>query len=169
MSDENNNHDGAPASQPLPPPVAILRLLTGKWVSQAISVAAEMGLADQLALGPRTPADLATACGCDARSLERLLRALASVGVFAQDTSGRFENSPLSDSLRAKAPGSMRAMAVFFGDHPTWDAWGELGYSVKNGESAFQKVHGELPFAFWSKHPREASFFNEAMTGFSAQ
>jgi hypothetical protein len=159
----------ANAAPPVPPPVAILQLLTGKWVSQAISVAAELGIADHLAAGPRNIAELALSAESDPGSLERLLRALASVGVFEQDESGRFANTALSDALRAKVPGSMRAMSIFFGDHPTWDAWGELLYSVRNGKSAFQQVHGELPFQFWPKHPRAASYFNDAMTGFSAQ
>ena len=156
-------------AQELPPPVAILQLLTGKWISQAISVAAELSIADHLANGALTPAELATRVDADGLSVERLLRALASVGVFAQDSTGRFENTQLSDALRGNGPGSMRAMAVFFGNHPTWDAWGELIHSVRTGESAFGRVHGMLPFEYWSKNPKAGAYFNDAMTGFSTQ
>ena len=153
----------------LPAPVAILQMLSGKWVSQAVYVAAELGLADHLAAGPSGIPELARRADVDGPSLHRLLRALASVGVFKEDSDGRFTNTELSEALRSDVPGSMRSMAKFYGDHPTWDAWGELLYSVRTGKSAFQKVHGLLPFEFLAKNPRASAYFNEAMTGFSAQ
>lgn len=161
-------HDSTPTNQ-VPPPVAMLQMLAGKWVSQAVYVAAELGVADQLAGGPCDISNLAQRVEADAGALHRLLRALASVGVFEEDSAGRFANTPLSETLRSEVPGSLRAMAKLFGDHPTWDAWGELLYSVRTGESAFQKVHGLLPFEFLARNAPASAYFNEAMTGMSAQ
>ena len=72
----------------VPPPVVLLRMMTGYWQAKALAVAAELGLADLLRDGPRTSASLAEICKVDADSLHRLLRALASVGVFVQTESG---------------------------------------------------------------------------------
>ncbi len=152
-----------------PPPVQLLDLLAGKWISQAISVAAEFGVADELAAGPRSPEDLAGACGAHADSLYRLLRALASVGVFAEDDAGRFANTPLSATLRTGAPGSMRSMAMMFGGPPTWDAWGELRESIRTGECACRFVLGAYAFDYMKDDPEFARIFGEAMTAFSAQ
>ncbi|MCV7078089.1 methyltransferase [Mycobacterium szulgai] len=151
------------------PAVSVLDLLAGKWVSQAISVAAELGVADELGAGPRSVGDLAAACGADPDSLYRLLRALASVGVFAEDDGGRFANTPLSDALRADAPGSMRSMAMMFGGRPAWDAWGEFRRSVRTGECAFKSVHGAYAFDYMKDNPQFGRIFGEAMTAFSAQ
>src|ERR1051325_8001808 len=113
----------------LPPPVVVLQMLTGKWISQALCVAAQLEVADHLADGPKPVADLARSATADRSSLHRLLRPRGSVGVFAARPARRFENTPLSDAIRKNVPGSMRSMAIFFGDHPTWDPWGDLAFS----------------------------------------
>src|SRR3954471_13444640 len=81
-------------------------MITGYWVSQMVHVAAKLGLADRLADGPRTHDELAAATGTHARSLYRLLRTLASVGIFSEDEEGRFSQTPLSEALRKDVPGS---------------------------------------------------------------
>jgi hypothetical protein len=153
----------------LPAPLALLRMLTGKWVSQAISTAAQLNIADHLANGPKSPSELAVLSRSNERVLCGLLRALASVGVFTEDTSGQFANSPLSEALRVKAPGSMRAMALLFGDHPTWAAWGELAYTVRTGKSSFERVNGLPTFEYFRKHADTTGYFNEAFSANSAQ
>lgn len=151
------------------PNVSMLDLLAGKWVSQAITVAAELGIADRLAGGPGTVDDLAAACGAHTDSLHRLLRALASVGVFAEDDAGRFANTALSDTLRTGVPGSMRSMALMFGGRPAWAAWGELRQSIRTGDSAFKTVHGAYAFDYMKGDPEFGRIFGAAMTAFSAQ
>src|SRR3954471_2053792 len=88
----------SPSAAPLsiPAPAVMVRLVTGHWTTQALYVAAKLGIADLLAEGPRTPAHLAQSAGADERSLYRLLRALASEGVFAEDASGQFALTPLA-------------------------------------------------------------------------
>jgi hypothetical protein len=115
------------------------------------------------------PCQACTNARCIASYARWLLRALASVGVFSEQAVGMFENTPLSDALRATAPASMRSMALFIGEHPSWDAWGELLFTIRTGKSAFEKVNGALPFEYFAQHPEAARYFNEAMTGFSGQ
>ena len=147
----------------------LLNHLTGKWISQAISVAAELRIADHVADGPKTVIQLAELTECHAASLHRLLRALASVGVFAESQDGQFENTTASAALRSDIEHSMRPMARFFGDHPTWSAWGELCHSIRTGQAAFDKVHGSKFFEYLSEHPEVAEYFNDSMTTFTAR
>src|SRR5262245_39967334 len=88
---------------------AMFRLITGFWVSQAVGVAATLGIADQLQAGPRGGDDLALAVGADPDALQRLLRLLASLGVFAEVAAGTFGQTPLSETLRSGVRGSLRA------------------------------------------------------------
>ena len=95
-----------------PTPAATLsELLFGYRISQAISVATSLGVADALAAGARGADDLATALGCHPVSLYRLLRLLAAAGVLEEDGDRRFALTPVGELLRADAPGSMREYA----------------------------------------------------------
>jgi hypothetical protein len=92
----------------LPPPVAMLDMIKGFWVSRALYVAAKLGIPDLLRDEPKSSDDLAQATGTHAPSLYRVLRALDSVGVFAEDDRGRFALTPLGATLRTDIPGSLR-------------------------------------------------------------
>ena len=151
-----------------PPPVVLLRMMTGYWQAKALAVAAELGLADLLRVGPRTAASLAEICDDDADSLHRLLRALASVGVFVQTESGSFALTPMADLLRSDRPGSMRALARMYGSEQ-YEAWGGLLESVRDGAPAFDHAFGASYFAYLAAHPDASSIFNDAMTGWTAQ
>ncbi len=140
------------------------RMLTTYWVSQALYVAAKLKLADRLKDGPRTADELASATGTHAASLYRLLRALASVGVFAEDDGHRFALTPLAECLRSDVPGSQWAMAVMNGEEH-YLSWGELLYSVQTGKPAFEKLFGAGVFDFLSRDPEKARIFDEAMVG----
>jgi hypothetical protein len=144
------------------PPQQLARLVTGYWLSQAIYVAAKLGLADLLRDGPRTAADLAAVTAAHAPSLYRLLRALASVGIFAEDDQQRFGLTPLADCLRGDVPGSQRAAAIMAGEEH-YRAFGELLYSVRTGRDAFEKVLGAPVFDYLAEHPEPAKVFDEAM------
>lgn len=148
----------------LSPPEQIGRMLTGYWISQALYVAAKLGLPDLLQEGPRTADDLAPAAQTRPRPLYRLLRALASVGVFAEDDRRRFSLTPLADCLRSDVPGSQRAMAITAGEI-FYHAWAELLYSVQTGNVAFEKVYGLPLFEYLSTHPELARLFDETMVG----
>lgn len=154
--------------QAAPPDVALAQLVFGKCVSMAISVAAKLRIADKLAAGPRSAADLARETGAHAPSLYRLLRALAGVGVFAEDADGRFRLTPMAEYLRTGVPGSLRGVADYCGSDWSWRAWGHLLDSVRTGETAFDRVFGEPCFDYLAKHPEDSAVFNEGMTGFSS-
>ncbi len=143
-------------------------LTTGHWTTQAIFVAAKLGIADLLANGPKSSADLAQSVGADARSVYRLLRALSSSGIFAQGADGRFELTPMAECLRSNVPGSMRAWALLMGETSGFQPWGELLHSVKTGETAFDHINGMGFFDYLGKHPELGVLFDESMTSFSA-
>ncbi|MEK7214145.1 MAG: methyltransferase dimerization domain-containing protein, partial [Chloroflexota bacterium] len=92
---------------------ALRDMIAGSWVSQCLYVAAKLGVADVLEDGPLALDALAEAVGADADPLRRVLRALASLGVFAEDDQGRFGLTELADNLRSGAPTSLRDFAVF--------------------------------------------------------
>ena len=145
---------------------AVLRMVTAPWISQAIHCAAKLGVADRLADGPRSTDDLARATGAHAPSLGRLLRALASVGVFASDPAG-WRLTPLGTALR-DVPGSARGFTVMFGDPFHWMPLGYMLASVQTGAPAFDRVFGEPFFDYLTKHPADAAVFDEAMTSISS-
>lgn len=139
-------------------------LITGYWSTQAVYVAAKLGLADLLKDGPRTVDDLAQATKTHAPSLFRLLRALASLGVFVADNQGRFALTPLAECLRSDASGSQRAVAIMSGEEQ-YRTWGELLYSVQTGRIAFDKIYGMPVFEFLSQNLEQAKTFDAAMVG----
>ena len=107
----------------VPPTLALIQMLTGAWIAQAISVIARLGTADVLADGPKGIDDLAIAANAHAPSLYRVLRALASVGIFAEDADGRFRLTPLAEPLQSDVPGSVRAFAIMLGEEWSWRPW----------------------------------------------
>ncbi len=151
-----------PESEPSPRD-QLSRLITGYFASQAVYVAAELGLADLLADGPRKVEELADATGTLPRSLYRLLRALASLGVFAEGEDRKFSLTPMADLLRGDVPGSQRATARMMGGF--YRAWGDLLGSVRTGEPAFERISGKTYFEHLAGHPEEAQTFDDAMTG----
>jgi hypothetical protein len=138
-------------------------MITGYWVSQMVHVAAKLGLADCLANGPKTADELAASTGTHARSLYRLLRALASVGVFSEDDERRFSQTALSEYLCKDLPGSQWAMAIMMGDEH-YHAWGDLLESVRTGQSAFDRLYGRPIFDYLGERPEQAQVFDAAMT-----
>jgi hypothetical protein len=123
-------------------------------------------LADHLSEGPRRVEDLARTTRAHAPSLTRVLRLLASAGLFTEGADGRFALTPIGARLRAEVPGSMRAAALLFGGI-TQQAWGDLVHSVETGEPAFRRVFGVEPFDYMAQHPDEAANFDAAMADFT--
>ena len=156
-----------PQSAPsaLAPQQAMLQMISGFWISRAICVTSELGIPDQLKNGPRSAADLAAATNTHAPSLNRVLRALVSVGVFGETEDGQFTLTPLSETLQTGVPGSIRSFAIseLGGEH--YDAWRDLMQSVKTGEIAFDHVFGMDIWAFFQKNPENARIFNDSMSG----
>jgi hypothetical protein len=138
-------------------------LIGGYQVSQAIHVAAKLGIADALADGPRTSDEIAAATETYADSLYRLLRALASVGVVHEEDGRSFSLTPVGDHLRSDASASLAGWATFIGVTSHWQAWGDLEHSVRTGESAFRHVHGADVWDYRTTHLEESAVFDRAM------
>jgi hypothetical protein len=107
-------------------PFALVQLAAGYWLSQAVYVAAKLGIADLLAQGPRSAAQLAEAVEAHPDSLYRILRALAGAGMFTEDSDGRFALTPLAEHLRSDVPTTVRNYIIMLGSSWPWRAWGEL-------------------------------------------
>lgn len=143
----------------------LLEMTRGYRHGQALAVAATLGIADLLADGPRSVDDLAEATGTHAPSLLRLLRALASIGVFAEDDRQRFRLTPLAEPLRSDAPHSVRSSLRFLGDPVLFVPWGQLLQSVRTGGPAFDSVFGTGMYDYLAQHPAAAEVFNAGMAG----
>ena len=153
-----------------PPPEAfILQMLGGQMVSRCIGVAADLGVADHLAAGPRSVDELAGAVDAHPDALYRTLRLLAGFGIFAELPGRRFQNTPASDVLRSDAPASMRHMARWLNDPLRWRALGDLDWAVRTGRPALLKDgDGDSPFDVLQRSPASAATFNQAMTSVSS-
>jgi O-methyltransferase/methyltransferase family protein len=150
------------------PAAVMAQLITNSlYISRALYVAAQLGIADLLAQEPRTSAALAEAAGAHAPSLFRLLRALASIGVFAEDEQGRFGLTPLGETLRSDIPGSLRAMALF--NTAPWHThvWDSLLHGVQTGEPPIVHATGMSVFEYFLSHPEHSALFDQAMTSLS--
>lgn len=141
--------------------------ITSYWISQLVVVAAKLGLADALAKGPLSVAALAKRVGAHPPSLRRVLRALASIGVFAEGSDGRFRLTPVAATLRSEAPGSLHSFALMMVDNYNWDAWRELFHGVRTGELPFDHVHGVPIFEYLRAHPEEDRIFSRSMASIS--
>jgi O-methyltransferase domain len=146
------------------PAQEMLERLDAHFFVQAIHVAAALGIADLLGNDGLTVDELAQATGAHGPSLSRLLRLLASGGVFAEDREGHFTLTPLAATLRTDAPDSVRDRALFVAAPAIWAAWGQLGHSVRTGQSAFEHVH-QMPFYdYLTTHPDTGQPFTRFMT-----
>jgi hypothetical protein len=146
----------------------LTEMLMGSWVSRAIHVAAKLRIADHLKDGPRTAEELAAEAGVAARPLYRILRALAGVGVFAEQGDRRFRLNPLAEPLREGGPDSVRALAVMLGEEQH-RCWGDLPETVRTGEPAFERLYGQPVFAYLSERPEQSQIFDAAMTAFGGR
>ena len=139
-------------------------MILGFQVSQLIHVAAMLGLADVLKDGPKSCEDLAQAVGAHPCMLYRVLRMLASVGIFAEQEDGRFNLTPLATYLQTDVPGSVRGTAMLYGEEWFWRPYGALLHTVQTGETAFPHVFGMGLFDYVAQHPEASELFNRGMT-----
>jgi SAM-dependent methyltransferase len=152
----------------VPPPVAMMGLITGYWLSQAVGVVAKLGVADHISNGPNTCDELARSVGADSSALYRVLRLLSSVGVFTQVAPRSFGLTALGETLRSDAPGSVRNFAITETAPGHWQPWGRLEESVRTGKPAAHAALGMELFEWYAQNPDEAGFFNAAMGNLSA-
>lgn len=146
----------------------MLNMVQVFWVSRAVYAAAKLGIADLLRDEPKNCADLAQSTGTHAPSLYRLMRALASVGVFEENEQGCFGLTPVGATLRTDIAGSLRYFAIEELGENHYPAWEKVLYSIKTGGIAFDHVYGESKWQYMTDHPDEAKIFDAAMSSFSS-
>jgi len=150
-----------------PAPAAMIEMIIAGWTSQAITVAAQLGVADALAEGPLPIDELAVRVGADADALRRLLRALISRGVFGLRRDGSYELNSLADTLRSDAPVSMKSAARFYGSPEQRERWTLLVDAVRTGTAVVEALRGKESFDYFDENPELAELFNQTMTSVS--
>ena len=155
-----------PSSPGLPPHLQLIQMGAASWISATVYAAAKLGIADHLAAGPKSAAELAGATHTHAPSLHRLMRTLAGLGILTERDAQRFALTPLGEALKTGAPGSARATLIAFCSPAFWRSWEEIIYSLETGKTGFEKACGMPIFDYLAQHPDQASYFSEAMVGF---
>ena len=150
------------------PVIDLMRLIGGFQVSQAISVTAELGIADVLKNDALHIDAIAQATECHPRSLYRLLHMLASAGVLEELTGQHFKLTPLGECLRSDSSNKRSAWARYAGQPYVWQSWGAMMHSVKTGESSFGHLHGANLWEWRSKRREETEIFDAAMSELSS-
>lgn len=149
----------------LPPQAQIMQMATAHWVSRFLHVAAELNLADHLAEGPRGAEELAPLTETHAPSLYRIMRTMASLGLFTEDAAHRFSLTPLGATLRTGVPGSVRGAVLTAAGEIFTRSFDHLLHSVQTGKTGFEKAYGMPVFDWLAQNPRQASMFSEMMVG----
>lgn len=154
----------------VPPQAILLDYLCGMMKTQAIHHATKLGIAALVNDGPRSVSELAEATQTDAHSLMRLLRALESIGIFAEVEPDCFAQTPLSALLQPDVPGSMYHVALLHGEQWQWHVWEGADYTLQTGQPTFSRIFGAEMFQYFTQqNPQAAKVFNDSMTGFSEQ
>ncbi len=151
----------------LPPHVQLIQMVSGYWLSQSIYVVSKLGIADLLQNNPQTCEKLASLTNTDTIALYRVMRALASVGIFSEIDSQCFSLTSLGEYLCENHPQSVKATAIMLGEAPHYQAWGNLLHSVKTGKPAFDEVFGMGVFEYFKSHPEDGAIFENSMSSFS--
>lgn len=151
----------------VPPPVAVVEILTGFWASQSISVMAKFGVADHMSEATATSSRaLAEKLELHPDALYRIMRALSTVGIFVEDRTGEFRLTPMGATLKTDHPQSMRYFSIYQGQL-NWDNWGALDHCARTGGNAIERLHGKKPFEHISGTPERADIFDKGMVNVS--
>jgi len=149
--------------------VQLHHLMSGYWISAAVGVAAELNLADLMAEGARDSTDLARMTGTHRAALYRLLRTLASVGLFTEVGPGHFALTAMGDLLRTDHPKSLHALTRYACGETQWRRFGALRHSIETGQSVDLHVFGVRMSAYWADHPEERTIIDAAMRSLAVQ
>lgn len=148
----------------LPAPMAMMELVVSGWPAQAITTAAQLGIADALADGPLPIEQLAARVNADPDALRRLMRALIGRGIFRRRRDGRYALNSLAATLRSDAPISLKGAAMFQGSQEQRERWTLLTDSVRTGESVVPALRGMEGFDYLVEIPEHAELFDQTMT-----
>jgi O-methyltransferase domain/Dimerisation domain len=158
--------EGAATHVPaVPAHVQLIQMATGCWISQLVSTAANLCIADHLAGGPKSASEIAEVVRCNPGALHRLMRALANFGILMHAGQQKFALTPLGEALKSDAPGAARSTVLMTAGPLVWKCFEQLQYSVETGKTAMEKVFSLPLFDYLAQHPELASQFSEAMVG----
>jgi len=144
----------------------LTHVLISAALSRAVCTIAELGVADLIHAGqPQAVQHLASASKTQEAALYRILRFMASHGLFQETGNRHFDHTPLSAALRSDASGSFRAAAQLF--HALFPAWEGLHHSIQTGEPGFTAVFGAPIFDYIPRHPELGPVFDAGMTSFN--
>ncbi|MBV9677661.1 MAG: hypothetical protein JO185_15085, partial [Acidobacteriaceae bacterium] len=149
-------------------PANLLRLLFGKHITHSLSAVARLGIADHINSRPEPVGELASKVGAHATSLYRVMRMLASIGVFEEHENQFFSHTALSELLKTDAPGSLRYVATFWGDPWTTRAFENMTHTLRTGEDGVTKAYGKHAFEVLADDPAQAEMFHRGMVNVSA-
>lgn len=149
----------------LPPHIQLIQMGTGGAVANVVHIAASLGLADKLADGPKSAAELAGTLALHAPSLHRLMRTMASLGLLTEGEGQRFSLTKLGEALKTDAPGSARSTLLMTGSSWVGSGFSNLLHSLQTGRTGFEKAQGMPFFDYLAEHPEAASVFSGAMVG----
>jgi hypothetical protein len=154
-------------SSEIPAEAFLIQVAFSALTTQALYVAARLGIADLLAEKPLPVTQLAAITETHERALYRTLRSLAGIGVFEETEPKVFGLTPRAEPLRTTAANSVRNGIIFMGESWHWNVWGELLSSVQTGKPSWARVHGAEVFDYFAEHATESEIFNRAMTDMS--
>jgi hypothetical protein len=163
----SRHHLGRLQQRMVPPPASISEMISSAWAAQAITAAADLGIADALANGPLSAEELADAVDADADALSRLLRALIGRNVFRQLRDGRYALNPLADTLRSDSEVSMRGVARFIGAPQCREHWSHLTTAIRTQRSVLPELRGKPIFEYLAEDKEYDEIFNAGMTSSS--
>jgi len=155
--------EAAVKSDALPPEAQIVEMVMAQFVTRLVHLAVTLKLPDHVAGGPKTAEELAPLTGTLAPALYRVMRTLASLGLFTEDHAHRFALRPLGEALKSGTPSY--ATALIMGGDLVARAFDNLLYSVQTGKTGFQKSFGVPLFDWLAGHPADASLFHQTMVG----
>jgi orsellinic acid C2-O-methyltransferase len=141
----------------------LVELVFGFFPAQLVQTLARLGVPDALGERPLTIDELATATETLPDALARLLRAAIGLDLVRPRPDGAYSLTPGGELLRSGTPGSIGNLAQLFCGDAVWQAWGELEWSVRTGDPAFEKVTGKGSFEHMAEDPRMLAIFTEAM------
>jgi len=147
----------------------LMRMSDGYQEAKTLQVIAELGIADLIAQEPKTAEDLSKVLGVDSDALYRLLRALASLGIFKEGRDSCFENTPLSELIRADVPGSVRDIVIMRPLDGFILAWNKLMDVVRTGKPSFKDVNGCDQWEYFRRHPDMGERFNKGIAARTSQ
>jgi hypothetical protein len=145
----------------------LLQLATGYMATAALHSVTSLGVPDLLAGGPKTTKEMADARGVQEDPLYRVLRALASAGVFSEVAPRTFALTAVGEMLRSDRPDSLRDSVLWLADRTHFDTYPELIHALKTGNTVVEKVYGASCFEYFEKNKEVGALFNAAMTSFS--